>query len=242
MKIGTHVDKCLSYIDCDLNPPTRCWLPPPGHSPSVTLSRQTGCDAAAVAGALAERLRTCAPAGQRHWTVYDRNLIARVLEEHKLPPEVAKFMPEDRVSAIQDAVEELLRLHPSGRTLQHQISETILHLAALGHAILIGRGANIITRKLPDVFHVRLVAPVEVRVAWIMARNLLDIKAAREVVRKGDLARERYLRDQFHVNIDDCLLYDLVINTAHLPHRAVACLIGDAVVHWAAAREQRAVE
>lgn len=72
---------------------------------------------------------------------------------------------------------------------------------------------------------------------WTRTRNGLDAKAAREIVRKGDLARERYLRDRFHVNIDDSLLYDLVINTAHLPHRAVACLIGDAVVHWASAQE-----
>lgn len=242
MKIGNHVDKCLSYIDCDLKPPARRWLPPTGCPPAVTISRQTGCGATAVAGALAEELVARDRAGPHHWTIYDRNLVERVLEEHKLPPEVAKFMPEDRVSAIQDAVEELLGLHPSARTLQEKTSETIQHLAALGHAILIGRGANVITGKLPNVFHVRLVAPVALRVEWIMARNQLDAKAAREIVRKGDLARKRYLRDRFHVDIDDSLLYDLVINTAHLPHQTVACLIGDAVMHWAAAQEGAQVD
>jgi hypothetical protein len=71
MKIGNHVDKCRSYIDCDLKPPARHRFPHTGHPPAVTLSRQTGCGAAAVAGALAELLEARDPAGPRHWTVCD---------------------------------------------------------------------------------------------------------------------------------------------------------------------------
>jgi len=37
------------------------------------------------------------------------------------------------------------------------IAETILHLAEQGNVILIGRGANLVTRELQHVFHVRLV-------------------------------------------------------------------------------------
>jgi len=237
MKIGNHADKCLSFIKCDLDPQAKRWFPHTKLQPAVTLSRQTGCGVRAVGTILAEFLQTYDPGGPREWTVFDKNLVATVLDEHKLPKEVAKFMPEDRVSAIQDAVEELLGLHPPLKTLLHQTAETIQRLAELGNVILIGRAANVITRQMKNVFHVRLVAPLEQRVERIMARNHIERKAALDLIRKSDLGRRRYLKDHFHSDIDDSLLYDLVINTGRLPHQEVAHLIGEAVVRWAAAQQ-----
>jgi cytidylate kinase len=236
MTIGSQVDKCLSFIKCDLNPEARQWLPHTNFVPTVTLSRQTGCDVMAVARELAEFMQDQPTADKCTWSIFDKNLVERVLEEHKLPKEIAKYMPEDRVSAIQDAVEEMLGLHPSSRTLLAKTNETIQHLAKLGHVILIGRAANVITRDMRTVFHVRLVAPLELRIERIMARHQLTHKAAREFIHKGDLGRMRYLKDHFHSDINDSLQYDLVINMARLPHREVAHLIGDAVIHWAKIR------
>lgn len=236
MNIGNQADKCLSFIRCDLKPQTTRWLPHTKFSPAITLSRQTGCDGMAIAGELAGMMQALTPDDPSPWTIFDKNLVERVLEDHKLPRAIAKYMPEDRVSAIQDAIEELLGLHPSSRTLLQQTGETMQHVAVLGHAILIGRAANIITRNVQNVFHVRLVAPLELRVERIMARERLDLKAARELVRKGDLARKRYLKDFFHADIDDSLQYDLVINTARLPHRVAAHTIKETVVHWAKAQ------
>ena len=232
MKTGTHADKCLSFISCDLNPEAKRWQPHTKPPPAVTLSRQTGSGAMAVAAELAGFLQASQP-GPCHWTVFDKNLVAKVLEDHKLPKGVAKFMPEDRVSVVQDAVEELLGLHPSSATLLLQSAETIQRLAQLGHVILVGRAANVITRDMKNVFHVRLVAPLELRVEQVMASNQLDRKAALEHIRKGDLGRKRYLKVHFHTDIDDNLQYDLVINTARLSRRTVAQLIGEAVVRWA---------
>jgi cytidylate kinase len=232
MKIGINADKCLSFIRCDLSPQAKRWHPHVEMLPAVTLSRQTGCGARAIAAELVDFLQVhCPVPGQ--WTVVDKSLVARILDEHKLPKEVAKFMPEDRVSAIQDGVEEMLGLHPSVRTLLQQASETIRRLAKLGNVILIGRAANIVTREMQNVFHVRLVAPLEKRVEWVMASNELDQKAASEFIRKSDLGRKRYLKDHFHADIDDSLHYDLVINTGRLPDREAAHLIGEALVRWA---------
>ncbi|MEI8038272.1 MAG: cytidylate kinase-like family protein [Verrucomicrobiota bacterium] len=226
-----HADQCLSFLSCQLNPETRRRFVPSKHRPSITISRQIGCGSMAIAEELCTLLQahTTEPC---HWTVFDKNLVEKVLEEHKLPKEVAKFMQEDHVSAIQDAVEEILGLHPSSRTLWQQTSETILHLAELGQVILMGRAANVITREMNSVFHVRLIAPLEIRVQQVMARDQLDHKTALRFTEQVDAGRRRYLKDHFHTDIDDSLQYDLVINTARLPHQAVARLIGDAVLHW----------
>ena len=231
MNIGPNADKCHSFISCQLNPQTKLEYPRAKPRPAVTISRQTGSGGMAVAGELAEFLQARNPVPCQ-WTVFDKNLVERVLEEHKLPKEIAKFMPEGRVSAIQDMVEEMFGLHPSAWTLLHQTTETILHLAELGYVILLGRAAHIITRPMKSVFNVRLIAPLEKRVEQVMAHSHMDRKAALDFIQKEDLGRKHYLKDHFHSDIDDNLQYDLVINTARLPHREVAHLIGEAVLHW----------
>jgi uncharacterized protein (UPF0248 family) len=232
MNIGTNVDRYHTFINCQLNPETRQKFAGSKPRPAVTISRQIGSGAMTIAEELAGFLQNRAPTSCQ-WMVFDKNLAEKVLEDHKLPKEIAKFMPEDRVSAIHDAVEEILGLHPPSRMLLQQTIETILHLAELGHVILVGRAANIITRRMNNVFHVRLVAPLEQRVAQVMARNQLDDKAARQLIQQQDRGRERYLKDHFHADINDMLQYDLVVNTARIPHHEVAHLIGEAVLHWA---------
>lgn len=233
MNIGSNVETYKSFINWQLNPDHQKAFTPPKLRPAVTLSRQTGSGGLEIAGQLAEFLQTRLPV-PCHWMVFDKNLAAKVLEEHELPMDMAKFMHEDRISAIRDAVEELLGLHPSSRTLLLLTTETILHLAQLGHVILVGRAANVITQQMKNVFHVRLVAPLDQRVARIMASHQLERKAAVAFIQKQDQGRRRYLKNHFHADIDDNLRYDLVINTGRIPHHEVANLIGEAVVRWAA--------
>jgi hypothetical protein len=99
--------------------------------------------------------------GTFSWTVFDRHLLEKVPEEHELPKALAKFMPEERRSFIQDAMEELVGLRPPSWVMMPKIA--VLHLADAGHVILVGRGANCITAHMPNVFHVRLIASLPKR-------------------------------------------------------------------------------
>lgn len=234
MSTGAQVDRCFSFISCQLSsasPDGQHALSRP--NPAITLSRQTGSGAMAIANELADFLQRRAPARRGAWTVFDKNLVEKVLEEHNLPKEIVKFMPEDRVSAIRDMMEELLGLHPSSWTLLHQTTETILHLAELGNVILVGRASCFITRQMKNVFHVRLIAPLEKRVESVMAWRRLSHADALEFIGKEELGRKRYLADNFKTTLDDNLQYDLVVNTARIPHVEAAHLIGEAVLHWA---------
>src|SRR2546423_1340234 len=116
-------------------------------------------------------------------------------------------MPEDKVSGVADAVDELFGAHPSSWTLAQQTAETVLRLAEEGNVILIGRGANIITSKLEHVLHVRLVGSLEKRVENIQKLQGLSKKAALEFIRRADQGRRRYLKKHFDQDPDDPLLY-----------------------------------
>ena len=226
------LEHCLSFINSQLQSADESkGLAKNGVRRAVTISRQTGCGAFAIAEKLAHYLQEHSPKNVPPWTVFDRNLIDKVLEDHNLPAYLAKFLPEDRASELEDFLGEIFAVRPPSSTIIRQTAETILKLAALGNVILIGRGGNMITAKLPDVLHVRLVAPFEERVEYAHKEYNMSETAARKFCQTEDLGRERYFGKYFDADINDPLLYHMVINTAQFDDNAIAKLIGEAVLN-----------
>lgn len=231
MNTQSGLEQCLAFVNCQLRPTRTPTLSSVNgaHWRAVTISRQAGAGGHLVAEKLAEYLQAAANGEGRPWTVFDRNLVEKVLEDHHLPGRLAKFMPEDRVSAIADTLEDLFGLHPPAGILAHKTAETILHLAELGNVILIGRAANIITSELGTVFHVRLVGSMEKRIEYTQQSKQLDKSAALAFIRAEDRGRRRYLKEYFHKDIDDPLLYHVVINTDLVGYEAAAMFIANAM-------------
>jgi cytidylate kinase len=229
MPKNINYGKCLSFLKRQLRPVGQGSTVEDSIRPTITISRMAGAGGYRVAAKLAEYLQTRVP-GHCEWTVFDRNLIEKVLEDHHLQKRVAHFMAESHKSMVIDSVEEYLGLHPSSWTLLRQAAETVLHLAQMGYVILVGRGSNVITSRLSNVFHVRLVGSLENRIGRAQEDYNLDRAAALEFIKKEDKGRRRYLKENFDKDIDDPLLYHLIINTDQISCDDAACLIGDEVI------------
>ena len=232
MNAPLDLGRCLSFINCQLMPNARAVLPSEEklHWRVVTISRQTGTGGHLIAEMLAKHLQAHALEGAPSWAVVDRNWARQVLEDHHLPERLSRFMPEDRISEFHDTLDELFGLHPRSWTLVEKANETILRLAELGNVIMIGRAANIVTSKLDYVFHVRLVGALDARVEFIQEDRNLDRKAALERIQAEDEGRRRYVRKYYHKDMDDPLLYHLVINTPVIGHAAAAKLIAQTIL------------
>jgi cytidylate kinase len=217
--------KCISFIASQFQAGNE---PDPDSKLAITISRQSGSGGHAVAEKLVQYMAARAPKSALPWMVFDRNLVEQVLEDHHLPQHLVRLMPEDRVSDLTDMLHNVFGLHPPFYTLVHQTSETILRLASQGNVILIGRGANLVTGKLPHVVHVRLIGSLQKRVAHIQEIRSVDRKTALEIIQSEDRGRERYLKKYFNENVENPLLYDLVINTDLVTYEEAAHLIGDA--------------
>jgi cytidylate kinase len=228
---NASVERCASFISSQVREGAK---PAPvieqGVRRAVTISRQAGCGAVIVAEKLAHFLQEHLPQDKCPWMVFDRNLMNKVLEDHNLPSHMAKFMPEDRVSQLEDILADVFQMHPPSETIAIQTKETILKLARAGHVIIIGRGGNVITAKVPNVLHVRLVATLEKRIEHGCKYYNMTEADARRFCHETDRARERFLRRYFSMNVDDPLLYHLVINTGLVGLDEAAKLIGNTLL------------
>src|SRR3984893_903428 len=200
------------------------------HPLAITISREVGAGGKTIADLLGQRLTAVekTPAASP-WIVFDSSLAKQVLEDHNLPPDLERFMTEDaRLLPVEAIVEEVLGLHPSAWTLVQHTTQTILRLAGLGRSIVVGRGGNIITARLPNVFHVRLVAPLVTRIRHSAEYYHLSEAEAAKLVREQDQARRRYLRRYFNVEIDESTLYDVTLNTGRMGFVRAAEVIAEA--------------
>lgn len=226
---NASMDTCFSFINSHTTSGQK--EAPAQVRRAVTLSRQAGCGALQVAGKLAQYLQERSPDAAAKWMVFDRELMDKVLADHNLPKYLAKFLPEDRASRIEDTLADIFGVHPPTEKVVQHTAETLLQLAELGRAILIGRAGNIVTAKLPNVLHVRLVAPLEDRIERICRDDHQTPEAARRFCLEEEQARARYVKTYFHADINNALLYHLVINTSRVGCDTAARIIGDAVMH-----------
>jgi hypothetical protein len=223
------LDRARAYVVAQLKdstgsrPAARRHIP----GPAITVARETGCGAQQVVERLAVLLQEAGPEAACKWTVFDRQLIEKVLEEHHLPTELAPHIPENRRSYLQETVADVLGLQPATWRIVPDIVDTILHLVELGRVIVVGRGCSVITARIPNVFHVRLVAPLEQRIEHVREATKMSLKDAARYVEKEDRGRARYTKTYFKSRIDDPLLYHVVINTGRMSYEEAAELIAD---------------
>ena len=222
-------EKCKSYIET--HSPLTETLSRRGHNyPCITISRETGAGAQSVCEELINILEPVSEQNDVNWTYFDRELIERVLEDHNLPKQLSKYMEEEKYRYLSGDVDVLLGLHPSQWTLLHKMTESILQLARMGKVIIVGRGANIITAKLKNSFHVRLVAPLLNRVKHIMEIENISEKEAEAFVKQKDKARRDYVKSSFSKNVEDLEMYHIVVNTGFMSYKESAEIIAAAVM------------
>jgi hypothetical protein len=219
-----HVDfNILPSIDIRLSAQAEKWRRKlwqnkphtPSTLPFITLSRQYGCPAYALAEELMSRLNS--RLGEECWAIYDRKLIEWISSNLSVERELIHSLNERSRSELEDWVVSLI----SGRTSQwgvfQRLAKAVRSLALGGRSILIGRGSGMITHDLPGGLHLRLAAPVEwrlevLRKEWPERAENLTVDS----LTRMDSEREAFVKKYLRVDPREATHYDLVINSARL--------------------------
>jgi cytidylate kinase len=190
---------------------------------TIAIAREAGSGATAIAQDIGRRL---------NWTVYDRDLVARIAQEMGLRANLLESLDERHTSWRSEAMQQFLSStatpYVSENSVVRHLAETILALGTHGECVIVGRGSAMI---LPEetTLRVRLVAPLKDRVARTAAVLNMDHAAAAKLVEQLDHERARYLREHFLKNPEDPRFFDMTLNTSRFSLNACADLIVDAL-------------
>jgi cytidylate kinase len=198
--------------------------------PCITVSRETGIGAEKICSVLIDYLLSNSNPSYGNWAYFDKNLIEKIIADHDLPAYFRSFLENERPASMDTMWGEIIKTHPSTLKLLHNTSQTIQQLAKYGNAIIIGRGANIITHELRNAFHVRLIAPVKFRIANAQSLYDMDKKTAAQFIESEDKKRKEFLKNYFHKDIDDPQNYHLTLNTYLMSFEEVAETIGSIII------------
>jgi len=198
--------------------------------PFVTISRETGAGGIHFGELLVQYLNSNDRLRKNEWKSFERNLVERIAQEHNLSVEMAKYIPERKISEMQDVLEQLFALHPSEESMIRKASNTILHLAMLGDVILIGRGANIITRHLAGGVHIRLIDTLERKIKNIQDIFSIGKSEAAKFIREEDKGRKLYIKKFFSSDIEDPSLYSAVINLGRISTDDAIQIVGEEII------------
>lgn len=188
---------------------------------AVTVSRMYGSGGGEVAQRLAQRLG---------WSLIDHEMVVRVAHELGITEAEAEDQDERSESFISRALHSMSLAYPGivddvppppspverERRYQEALRRIIELAAKEGHAVIVGRGSHMLLGKRRDVLKVRIVAPLELRVAYVARREGLTEQDARDRIQDKDSARKRYVESAYHIRFGEPEQYDLVINTATL--------------------------
>jgi len=172
----------------------------------IYVSRQVGAGGREVAVELNRRLE---------WALFDQELLHAMAGDDDVRCQLYESMDERDLSWFEEALRAWTDPSFARNDYFHQLTRTVLTIARQGHAIFLGRGAGFL---LPAQigFRVRIVAPVEFRLARFSRVTRLGPEEAREEMERLDQERADFVWTHFHKNVDDPLLYDLTLNMAKL--------------------------
>jgi len=182
---------------------------------AVTISREYGSGGGEIAARLAQQLE---------WQLVDHQIVAEAARELETHESVVQAHDEHVAGVLSRLFGWPFPTTSQDTQAYHEKLHHLVESAAnAGHVVIVGRGGQVLLANRRDVLHVRVVAPLELRVAYVVNREGLDTDAARRRVQEKDRARARYAQTQ----------YDLVINTAVLDLDSVVDQICLALVNKA---------
>ncbi len=89
----------------------------------------------------------------------------------------------------------------------------VYEISSKNNGVIVGHGSQVLLKDFGCALHVRIVSPVEKRVHYFMEKQGIEEDLARKIVHSKDDGFKSFFQYAFNMDINDPLLYDLVLNT-----------------------------
>lgn len=194
--------------------------------PTITLSREFGCEAYPVSERLKDALEK--KSGEP-WVVMDKALLEEVAKNHNLSEAMLERLGEK--SRFLDEI--LATFSPRWKTEKDHfrlICRQMVALAEKGNVILVGRGGAIITQALKNCSHFRMFASPQFKIGSISKRLAISREEAEALIRKKQKQRDAFIHDFLDRDARDLSYYNLVFNNDRNSAEKIAVTIAEYVL------------
>jgi cytidylate kinase len=194
---------------------------------TIAISREAGSRGGSIARRAGRKL---------DWQVYTQELLEYIAQESAFRQSVLENLPAPAAHWAEERLETLRRESDFGQDpAVLEIARMILSLGAQGNVVLVGRGAgNVLPAE--STLSVRIMAPLEDRVAYMSQWLRLTMDEASEQVELRDRRRAHFLDTHFRRAPADIYQYDLLLNSSLLGEELCAEMIVGAARAKTAAR------
>ncbi len=182
--------------------------------PVITISRQLGSGGRQVAEILAEILS---------FSLWDGELVENIAEDANIAKYLVAEFDEQVVSEIDVLLRHLVgEPKIGGFQYKRHLTRTILQIARIGNAIILGRGGNFV---LPHALNVRIIASREIRLHNMIQFENMKSDDALRLIDESDRARADFTRRIWGRDWAVPLFYDIVLRMDEFTNEAAAAAI-----------------
>lgn len=189
--------------------------------PSITISREYGCEGFPVA----EKAQTLLQArtGAR-WGIMDKGTLDKVASNPDLSNEILRNLGEKN-SFLDEMMSTIFTDWTSDNDYYQMLCKQIVPFAKGGNVIIIGVGASVLTQKMPNCHNFRLIAPMEFKIQRISRlHGISEAEAERLIIRKQK-QRNAFIKGFLNRDVTDPSLYDAMFNNAKCSVDQIADMI-----------------
>ena len=169
--------------------------------PVIALTQGMGSLAQDVAEQLAAELQLA---------TLQHEVAERVAEKMHVSRSLINRLRAGKAGAIE-------RLRADRHAMALYTAEEVLDAAAKGNVVIRGWGATQLLRSVPHIPCIRIMRPFDKRVQWLMEQIDTDDRSIAEAeIRRSDEANASRMHQQFGVQWNEPVLFDMVLNTERL--------------------------
>jgi cytidylate kinase len=177
------------------------------HKPTVTISREFGCEGFPLANKIATRLST----GKADWSVFSSDLLKEISDKNEYNRELMESLNESYRSQLQQDLDVLISKKPSDYSRFKTIAQNLKIIGEKGNTIIVGSGGAVVAQNQPTFFHVRLTGSLQFRVNRIAGLfSITDVEAA-NLVEERNLLRRDFIFRFTNKDIADPSFYHLIL-------------------------------
>jgi cytidylate kinase len=194
--------------------------------PTITITREFGCEAYPVAE---ELVRLAEQLTGEQWLLADISLLEAVAKEHHIPEETMLSLG-NKPRWLDDMFATLTPHWKTDADYYRLLCEQVVSIATAGNAVIVGLGAPVITRSMENCSHFRLIADQDFKVRSIARRMNISKQEAELLVLEKQKERDRVIRKLLDADEHDPLYYNAILNNGKVKTQRIAKFIAELVL------------